>query len=413
MPTKERARNAPAEGMSRGARTFITAVAISALGNSMYIGAAALLVLGLTRNASSVPLIAVCGGLPPILLASLVPRAIARFGAGSVAITADVICALAASGYPVLHLFSLHPGPWIVYAQEGAIASASTFYSTAARILVTGLSTSSSSVLVRINGYSIATTQVASMVGWGLGAFTFAFSNAATAMSVNVVSFLVSAVMQWRVRDELRVVTRPEGDRVTPAPAGRRWRLRQPPGVLTLAGVIVVFTTTQRLWLSNYPAVLELVLGKPDWSLGVANVAYSVGAILAGVFIAGKVGKPTVRSTVAVICVFYALCVAVTFTSPLMAMLGLYCLVGIASIGSVLAQSRLQLTLPLTAQPAFFARLLAVQNAGNLVFLGLWIALLKFSDPRTLIVATLIVALALTAILGTVNNDRSDIDVGQ
>lgn len=41
-----------------------------------------------------------------------------------------------------------------------------------------------------------------------------------------------------------------------------------------------------------------------------------------------------------VICSFFVLCVLVAFAAPLPLMLALYCVVGIASIGVVLAQSR-------------------------------------------------------------------------
>ncbi len=397
------------------ARTLIAATAVSALGNSMYIGAAALLVLELTRNAASVPLIAICGGLPAILLAPVVPRAIDRFGAGRVAIVADLISAVAASVYPVLVLLSLHSGPWIVYGQEVVIGAGAAFYSTASRILVTGLSASSSSVLVRINGYSIATTQIAGVVGWGLGALTFALSNAATAMLVNAVTFVVSAWLQWRVRAELRTAVQRESGSGpdTPAPALLRRSLTYSSRVLTLGGLLLVFSTTQRLWLSNYPAILVLVLGHPDWSLGVANVAYSAGAILAGIAVASRVANPSARAGAAATCGFYVLCVLVSFMSPLLPMLALYCLVGVASIGTTLVQSRLQLDLPLASQPAFFSRLLAVQSAGNLIFLSLWISLLKVSDPRTLIVVALAAALFLTVLLGMVRHDRSTDHIGQ
>ncbi|SCF30396.1 MFS transporter [Micromonospora mirobrigensis] len=394
--------------IGQAGRVLIAATALSALGNSMYIGAAALLVLQLTRDPASVPLIAICGGIPAIVMAPLVPRAIKRFGAATVAIAADLVSAAAAAVYPVLFLLALHNGPEIVYAQELVIGSAAAFYSTSARILVSALSASSASVLIRINGYSIATTQIAGVIGWGLGALTLALSNAAVAMFANAVTFVLSALLQWRVRDDLRSAQQ-RGEE-TESPAGddppSRWYLPHPLGVLATAGLVVVFTTTQRLWLSNYPAVLELVLGKPDWTLGVANVAYSAGAILAGVLIAGRVQTPSVRVAVLVICGFYALCALVTFTSPLPLMLAVYCLVGLASIGVVLAQSRLQLDLPLSTQSTFFARLLAVQNASNLVFLSLWIPLLRLSDPRTLIVITLTTAAVLTILLGVTKHDH-------
>jgi hypothetical protein len=405
----------PQHRIGHAGQFLIAATAVSALGNSMYIGAAALLVLELTRNPASVPLIAICGGIPAIVMAPLVPRAIKRFGAGPVAIAADLVSAAAACAYPILFLLSLHRGPEIVYAQELVIGSAAAFYSTSARILVSALSASSASVLVRINGYSIATTQIAGVIGWGLGALTFAVSNAAVAMLANAATFVLSALLQWRVRDDLRGAQQ-RGEQTesgAPRPHPQRWNLPHPLGVLALAALIVVFTTTQRLWLSNYPAVLELVLGKPDWTLGIANVAYSAGAILAGVVIAGRVKSPSVRGAVLAICVFYALCAVVTFTSPLPLMFLLYCVVGMASIGVVLAQSRLQLDLPLSSQSTFFARLLAVQNAGNLVFLSLWIPLLGISDPRTLIVITLTTAAVLTILIGVIKHDHRSDDVRQ
>lgn len=416
MTAELRTQKPATAGVGRAARTLIAATAISALGNSMYIGAAALLVLELTRHPGSVPLIAICGGLPAIVLAPLVPRAINRYGANRVAVVADLVSAAAACGYPVLVLLSLGSHAEIVYVQELIIGSAAAFYSTSARILVTALSASSASVLVRINGYSIATNQIAGVIGWGLGALVLAVSSAATAMMINALSFFVSAVMQWWVRAELRLAQRraeeaerqaqqedPEQETAAPAHQGR---LAYAWPVLAVAVLIVVFTTTQRLWLSNFPAVLELVLGKPDWTLGVANVAYSTGAIIAGITIAGRVGNPAVRLAVMVICSFYAFCAVVTFASPLPLMLALYCVVGIASIGVVLAQSRLQLDLPVTRQSRFFARLLAVQNAANLVFLALWIPMLRLTDPRTLIVITLTIAAVITVLLGVSTNDR-------
>ncbi|WP_371580448.1 MFS transporter [Streptomyces sp. NBC_01314] len=411
--------------IGNAARFLIAATAVSALGNSMYIGAAALLVLELTRNPASVPLIAICGGIPAIVMAPLVPRAIKRFGAGPVAIAADLVSAATACLYPLLFLLSIHSGPEIVYAQELVIGSAAAFYSTSSRILVSALSANSASVLVRINGYSIATTQIAGVIGWGLGALTLALSDAATAMFVNAVTFVLSALLQWRVRDDLRGAQQRgettvseeavSGEAESPAaqPAPRRWYLPRPSAVIATAVLVVVFSTTQRLWLSNYPAVLELVLAKPDWTLGIANVAYSAGAILAGVIVAGRAKAPTVRSTILVICVFYALSALVTFTSPLPLMLALYCMVGVASIGAVLAQSRLQLELPLTSQSTFFARLLAVQNASNLIFLSLWIYLLELSDPRTLIVITLTTAAILTISFGAAKYDHRAHDVRQ
>jgi hypothetical protein len=403
----------PEHRISQAGRFLIAATAVSALGNAMYIGAAALLVLELTRNPASVPFIAICGGIPAIVMAPLVPRAIKRFGAGSVAITADLLSAAAACAYPVLFLLSLPRGPGVVYAQELVLATAAAFYSTSARILVSALSASSGSVLVRINGYSIATTQVAGVIGWGLGSLVFVFSNAAVAMLANAATFVLSALLQWRVRGDLRGAQQrgEENESEAPAPPAQRWRLPYSRGVLALAALIVVFTVTLRLWLSNFPAVLELVLGKPDWTLGIANVAYSFGAILAGVVIAGRVTNPSVRGVVLTISVFYAMCAVVTFASPLPLMLPLYCVVGAASIGVVLAQSRLQLDLPLSSQSTFFARLLAVQNAGNLVFLSLWIPLVGLSNPRTLIVITLIAAAVLTILLGLIKHERRASDV--
>ncbi len=86
MTSIDLATTSPSERrIGHAGRFLIAATAVSALGNSMHIGAAALLVLELTRNPASVPLIAICGGFPAICLTFLVPRAIKRFGAGSVA----------------------------------------------------------------------------------------------------------------------------------------------------------------------------------------------------------------------------------------------------------------------------------------------------------------------------------------
>jgi len=392
MPSTESRRNIwqnlPRAGQRERIGVYV-ASASSTFGNSVHIIAAALLALKLSRSAASVPVIALVGTVPPLLLVNVVRRAVAHAGARRVLVVIDLVSCVSAASLPAMAVFS-RLDLWEVYVQELLLACGSSFYSPASRAWSSDISHSKAD-LVLTNSLLGGVTQGAKLVGWGFGGLLSATLGPLGAISVNSASFLLSATIELWVFGQgfaVRTADSAGTDRSAQGSFPELGRLVRTTFDGSRAGALarslIAIGIAQRVQFSLFVVFLTLSVHVSESGLGVANALFSAGAALGASLVAGGVtGWWTRRHPeLPVAMMFATLLVFGLSVSPWMAV-PIYGLVGVMSASVTPIQCLLQ-DARRSSSGETFATLGAAQALANMVALGgLSLALLHLSVRMT------------------------------
>lgn len=395
----------------REVSAVLVASGVSTAGNSIHIVAAALLALELSKTPASVPLIALVGTIPPLLLIALVRIVAARYGGRRVLIAIDFLQFALAATLPILALMGFLE-VWQVFAQELLMACCSAFYAPASRSWSSEVGDSEDK-LTLVNTLLSSVMQVSSMIGWGIGGALASLFSPLGAIAINAVTFLISALVQtWGFWGRIRSPgTIPLADLTT----GPVVRMKLLPLVRTvfdrsragaLARSLVVILMAQRLQFSLFVVFLTVAVQVGEAIVGVANAAYSIGAALGAALAAGGVVGLWIRRhpTAGVIGMFAALAIF-TFSTSAAGAIVVYGVVGLLSTSVVILQSLLQ-DARRNAASDTFAALGAVQALMNMFALAALSGLLLFLPVRTTYVLV-VVFCGLVAVLFLLLHSRT------
>jgi hypothetical protein len=365
------------------------ASASSTFGNSVHIIAAALLALKLSGSAASVPVIALVGTVPPLLLVNVVRRAVAHASVRRVLVVIDLVSCVFAASLPVIAVFS-RLDLWEVYVQELLLGCSSSFYSPSSRAWSSDISHSEAD-LVLTNSLLGGVTQGANVVGWGVGGLLSATLGPLGAISVNSASFLLSAAIQLWVFSQgfaVRIADNAGIDRSAPVRIADLGRLVRTTFGGSRAGALarslIAIGIAQRLQFSLFVVFLTLAVHVSESALGVANALFSAGAALGASLVAGGVTGwwARRRPELPVAMMFATLLVFGLSMSPWMAV-PIYGLVGVMSASVTPVQCLLQ-DARRSSSGETFATLGAAQALANMAALGaLSLVLLHLSVRAT------------------------------
>lgn len=353
------------------------------------------------------PLIALVGTLPPLLLVGVVRKVVRRFGGRRVLITIDFISCLLAASLPLIALTGILE-LWQVYAQELLMACCSAFYAPASRAWSSQIAHSEESLNLT-NTLLGSVMQVASVIGWGVGGLLSAQLSPLGAIAINGLTFLLSALVQtWGFWGQIRIRNAAlDPHKTIPVspmkliPLLRSIFDRSRAG--SLARSLVVILMAQRLQFSLFIVFLTLAVQVSESVVGVANAAYSVGAA-AGAALAtgGAIGLWLRRHpTGGVIAMFVAL-LAFGLAPSAGVAIPVYAGVGLLSTSVIVVQSLLQ-DLRRDSASDTFAALGAVQSLVNMIALAVLSLILIVLPVRTtyLVVVAICGSLAIIFLLGS------------
>ncbi|MEU2728569.1 MFS transporter [Streptomyces griseoviridis] len=387
--------------------SVLVATGGSFIGNSIHIVASALLAIELSGSAASVPLIALIGTLPPLLLVTPVRRCVRRYGGRKVLVSIDVLSTCLIATLPLLSLVGAVQ-LWQVYALELLTACCSAFYMPASRDWTSDIGGDESS-LRYVNSALGSVMQVASVVGWGLAGVLVSALTPVGAIAVNAATFALSSLVQWwgfrgtgKRRDRGTPAPHETSDGPTdPTPPQNPQKPlsllvllrsvfdRSPAGRLAQALVVVVMT--QRLQFSLFVVFLTFAIHVPESAIGVTNAVYSVGAAVGGALVAGgRSGDVLRRHPTAGIALFFAALAAFALSTTVMIAIPLYAVLGVLSASVVVLQTLLQDARRVTGGGDTFAALGAVQALVNMVALaalGLLLVVLPVRSVYLIVVA--------------------------
>lgn len=378
----------------------------STAGNSVHIVAAALLALQLSGAPASVPLIALVGTLPPLLLIGVVRAVVRRFGGRRVLIAIDFVSCVLAASLPLIALSGTLE-LWQVYAQELLMACCSAFYAPASRAWSSQIARSEASLNLT-NTLLGSVMQVAGVIGWGVGGWLSVQSSPLGAMTVNSATFLLSALIQtWGFWGRIRVDNAARDPReLTPLLSLRLIPLLRSTFDGSRAGYLarslVVILMAQRLQFSLFIVFLTVAVQVSESIVGLANAAYSVGAA-AGAALAtgGAIGLWIRRHPTGGIIAMFGSLLAFGLAPSGVVAIPVYAGVGLLSTSVIVVQSLLQ-DLRRESASDVFAALGAIQSLLNMIALAVLSLLLIILSVRTTYVVVIVVCgtLAILFLLG-------------
>jgi hypothetical protein len=361
---------------NRHYRRFLLATIVSFMGSAVHVVGAAWLILQLTGQSYSVPLLLLISALPGILFAPLIGSVVDRRHPRRVLMATDLVSAIVVLVIPIAAVAGRLAG-WELYVVEFVLAFAGQFYLPASRVLVRSLVTDGELLLAN------STTTLIYQLGIALGALGGGLLITATspvvALAVNGASFAFSLAC---------FATLPESAPAaggSPVPGGI-WRdfltgvglLRDDGVARHLFVLYLVLQGAHRFLTSLLAPLVHDALRQPAAVQGLLQAVYSGGAVLAGLMIPVLVARSGWRATlllgtlgVALMIGLFALARSLWFALPV------YLVLAVLVQLWVSYQTAAQLRLPASAQGRVFAAVGLVQSASGVLIFAASAALLR------------------------------------
>jgi MFS transporter, DHA3 family, macrolide efflux protein len=377
---------------NRAYRIFLGSTLASFIGSTVHVVAAAWLILSLTGQAYSVPLLLLFSALPGVLLSPLIGELVDRIESRRLLVMVDVVSAITVAALPVIS-WTGHLAPWHLYVAEFVLAFLGQLYGPASKVLVRRLARPEE--LLAANATVTLVYQLGIALGALGGGVLIAATSPATGLLVNAISFVVSAAgltLVGRTRDWAAAEQVPSGE--DPAAEVRQW-WRGSVGRLVrtvTANRIAKHMTLLFLWLQCVHRLLASLLapfvvqsGAGPAFQGALQTGYSLGAVAAGAAIPilarriGRVGMLLLGSagTAALIAVF-------PLVGPAWLAVLVYGGAGLAVSTWVYDLTAAQEQVPLDRQGRYFAATGALQSLGGIAVFATGVVLLRVFNASTI-----------------------------
>lgn len=367
-------------------RIFLASTLVSFLGSTVHIVAAAWLILELTGEAYSVPLLLLFSALPGVLLSPLIGELVDRVESRRLLIAVDLASAAAVVTLPLLSTLDLTA--WHLYVVEFVLAFLGQLYGPASKVFVRRLARPEE--LLAANATVTLVYQLGIALGALVGGILVATAGPVTGLLVNAVSFAVSGLALVAVR---RDATGPE-DGTGTTPMRLRGSTRRLLRTITTDSTVTHLTalylglqSMHRLLASLLaPFVVQSSAGPA--TQGVLQTGYSLGAVAAGAVIpvlARRVGRPGMLllgsvGTAALVAVFPAI-------DPRWLSTLAYAAVGLCVSTWVYHLTAAQERVAADRQGRYFAATGALQSLGGIAVFAIGTVALQIWSASTLYVA--------------------------
>ncbi len=179
-------------------RRLWTGQAVSEIGdwlNNIAVLALALTLAGPGRQGRAIAVYAIARHLPLFLFGPVAGVVVDRLDRRRVMIAADVVRAALALGFILAYRFS---SLTLIYAVGAALFSVSAFFNAAKRATIPVIAGGADELLTT-NSLSASTTATTIAVGSALGGLIATFVGRQSVFIINALTFLVSAMMIWRI----------------------------------------------------------------------------------------------------------------------------------------------------------------------------------------------------------------------
>ncbi|HEX8179393.1 MAG TPA: MFS transporter [Pyrinomonadaceae bacterium] len=258
-------------------RRLWTGQVVSEIGdwlNNIAVLALALALAGPDRQGRAIAVYAIARHLPLFLFGPVAGVVVDRLDRRRVMIAADVVRAVLALGFLAAYRYSSLA---LVYAVGASLFSVSAFFNAAKRATIPVVAADADELLTT-NSLSASTTAATIAVGSALGGLIATFLSRELVFIINAATFIVSAMMIWRIRLPARA------DSPTQRPAGTSLLRRS-----------VLDFRAGLSYVRNEPVLAAVFVVAAGWGLGngVARALYSVfGARLGNAAAAGWLARP-------------------------------------------------------------------------------------------------------------------------
>jgi DHA3 family macrolide efflux protein-like MFS transporter len=379
-------------------RRVASALMVSNVGNGMQFIANVWLVLQLTDHPWGVPVVLLTGALPGVLFGPFIGIAMDFFPRRLLFVVTDVTAAVVL-GVTAGLLITGNLQTWHVYAAVFFLG------------LVESISMPTGAALVReivpvdkllpANATSGVAIQLGQVTGAAAGGFLIALSSVTSVLLVNLVSFVVSALLILRLRDAGRSRSVPTGP--------RGWRstldwsakglvyLRAHPALLpSYVMLLVLFATLYLLNTLLAPYAVD-VLQVGSGGLGLIDAMFALGAVAGGValpLLTARVNRDRLAG-IGVVGMGVAL-VGMGLASGLLVPMLMYAAMGMSFQSFYIFRTRVQEQVPVDLQGRVMALLITSVGVCRLV---VYASLAVFAGAVTLR-TTYVVGGTLLALLG-------------
>jgi MFS transporter, DHA3 family, macrolide efflux protein len=265
-------------------RFYLSAISIDAVGSGMQFIASSWLATTLTGKGYASALVLIFSTIPGILLAPFAGVLADRIERRKLVAVMDVFRAVVLLGIPILYWLGTLEA-WHLYAMSFLVALGDAVHQPARSGLVREIVPKDR--LLEANTTSMTGIQLGMILGAGSSGLVLAAFAPPVVMLINAVSFLLAAILILRIR--AHHVPKAAATRVTFFEDLRLgWAyIRSNPGLLFPYTVSLALGSTAQVMNALLVPFVRNVLKLPASALGPIDAAWAVGAVIAGLMMAG------------------------------------------------------------------------------------------------------------------------------
>ncbi len=363
-------------------RLLVIGWGISAIGNGIQFIASSWLATELSGKGYAAALVLIAQTLPGLLLAPLLGVWIDRLERRKLAAFLDAFRAIGLMLVPLVYWFGQLEA-WHLYLMTFIVAIADSMYWPTRGALVREVVPQDR--LLEANTISMTVVQIGMIVGASASGFIISAFSPITAMTINALTYIISGILTlWmKVNSSSRKAPR-QTSYIQDLRGGWQYLRSNPELWFPYFGGLMLFTTIQTVNVLLVPFVKNVLKLEAD-ALGLIDAAWAVGAVGAGLAMAGAVARFGRQRLMVFSPVAVALCLmAFSFVNTLWLALVFYALGGFFIRGNILYRTTAQERTNLDYQGRVESIVGVASSLMSLVIYSAMGALQEFVSPRAL-----------------------------
>lgn len=203
----------------RAFRIYAGCIIVSFVGNSSYLAAVTWLIFRMTGRPWAIPALFLVSAIPGVIFAPMVARVVAQVDLRRLLMLVDVCSGIVVLLGPLADLMGLLT-PAQLYVQEFVVAFGGALFFVASRSFVREIVPADR--LLPANSVMVGVFQVGNTFGALVGGLLVQLTSPSTAMTVNAVTFFISALGLWAVKSGERAAA-PVIETNSPLPRKNLW----------------------------------------------------------------------------------------------------------------------------------------------------------------------------------------------